>query len=404
MLRLNGLITVLALSLSLGVFASDFSGFNKRFKLVKDSTDNVVYVQMNLMQNRISLTPYLKQLKDDVVREISRMRSKSYQNEMAEFAQYLRDHSDFKSEEQAENIYVVMKSLENLKEVEVERFFKDVKTKNVLAYFKAELQKAFDKYSLFNIAATEDPRYFYKRNVTYEVVKKALDFAKKKFGEVPLLNMASFVIVKVHDMMLEQRLFHQNMLLHYLQNTDPSELGLTMKEADKIFSSIYESRIGYLNLPESNRAVESWSKYGLDKFYSMVRQANNRLRRSNRTLDEVGSRYNFAFFEAKEDGKRVVKNLVHNKHKFSKKMATAFYIDEPGKVRRFRSLLNLSQFGLSFITLPNWLKSQVTSFIDSYYKEQQILEGALIGHFEMNSDSKMATQIRSQIINPYIMF
>ncbi|MBD67163.1 MAG: hypothetical protein CME62_18325 [Halobacteriovoraceae bacterium] len=404
MFNLKAMLSLALLVFTLPAFSQNFEGFNKRFELVRDNTDQVTFVKMKLGQQTIDLRPYLSQLKEDVLREIRRMNSKSFSNDMEELVDNLTDGTDLKSDEQAEKVLLVVKSINNLRDVDVEKFFRGVKTKNVLEYFQQELQKAFERYSLFNIAVTDDARYFYKRNVTYEVVKKALDFAKKQFGEVPLLNMASYVIVTVHDMLLEQRLFHQNMLLHYLENTKPQDIGLTVDEADRIFSSIYESRISALNLPESNRAADNWTRYGLNKFYETVRYANNWLRSENGTFDQIGKRYNFAFVEVVENGKRVVKNLVQTKHSFSFQMATAYYVDEPGKVRRFRSLLNLAQFGFSFISLPSWLKNQVNGFVDSYYKEQQLLEGALIGHFEMNGQPSMASQLRSQIINPYMKF
>ena len=193
------------------------------------------------------------------------------------------------------------------------------------------------------------------------------------------------------------------MLLHYLQNSSEAELGLTVEEADKIFSSIYESRISAINYRESNQAAATWAKYGLNKFYAMVRTANNKLRRSARTMDAV-QRYNFAFFEAKIDGERVVKNLIHFKHGWSSQMATAYNYDQPDKVRRFRSLLNLGQVGLGFLPIPGWLKGQAESFIESYYVEQKRLEGALVGYFESNSNMVMAKAIKAQMINPYILF
>jgi hypothetical protein len=396
-------ICSLTLSLTSSVFAAqDLSGFEKRFNFVKNEAGEVTYVKMNLVNSKFTILPYVRQVRDDIKSEIKRMQSKSSQAELEAFYDELYAGGD-KSAEHAENVLAIRDSMENFKSVDIDKFFKRVETKSVLANFKKELQKALDKYSLANIASTQDPRYFYKRNVTYAVVTKALEFAKKQFGEVPLLNLASFVIVKVHDMVLEQRLFHQNMLLHYLENVSEADLGISAKDADKIFSSIYESRIGVLSYRESNAAAANWTRYGLDKFYSMVRGANNRLRRSSRTLSNV-KRLNYAFFEAKVDGERVIQNLVSNKHKFSGKMAIAYYYEKPNKVKRFRSLLNLGELGLGFLPLPGWLKSQVESFIASYYVEQKRTEGALIGHFELNGNAVMAKSIKNQLINPYIKF
>lgn len=396
--------TLMVLLFSVSAFSqANLDGFKKRFKLIKNDKGELTYVQMNFLNQRLSLVPYLKQIKDDIKSEIERMRSKNYDQNMNEFYSYLGE-GNTKNAEHQESILAVRDSLNNLKNIQVDEFFARVETKGVLENFRKKLQEALNKYSLVNIASTQDPKYFYKRNVTYLVVKEALKFAQKKFSNVPLLNLASFVIVKVHDLVLEQRLFHQNMLLHYLQNFPESELGMTTSEADRVFSSIYESRIAPINYRESQAAATDWAKYGLNKFYAMVRNGNNKLRRASRTFDEVGARINFAFFIAKEKGERVIKNLVQNQHSFSGKMATAYYLDQPDKVRRFRSLLNLGQVGLGFLPLPGWLKKQADNFIESFYVEQKITEGALIGYLESINDMELAKHIKKQNINPYILF
>jgi hypothetical protein len=396
-------IGLMMLSISFNALSgTNLDSFKKRFSFVKNDEGKVTYVRMNLLNKKWSIVPYVRQVRDDVKREISRMQTKSYQNEMEGFYDQLQVGNE-KSAEAQENIFAIRDSINNLESVDVDGFFAMAETKGVLAKFQKELKEALMLLDLSVIASTEDARYFYKRNVTYEVVKRAIDFAKDRFDNVPLLNLVSFVMVQVHELVLEQRLFHQNMLLHYLQNVKEADMGLSINEADMIFSSIYESRISAINYRESNTASETWTRYGLNKFYGMVRTANNRLRRSNRTFDEVGARYNFGFFEAKENGERVVKNLIQNKHKFSSDMATAYNYDKPDAVRRFRSLLNLGQVGLGFLPLPSWLKNQVESFIESYYVEQKRLEGALVGYFDINGNQVMSQNIKEQLINPYIV-
>ncbi len=391
----------LLLTFSTGVFASqNLDGFTKRFNIVKNESGDVTYVRMNFV-SKFSLKPYLTQILSDLKSEISRMQSKSYDGELEQFLAKLEEGSD-KSEELAENIYAVRKSLKNLKDVDVDAFFSKLNSFGIMDKFSRELKDALMLLDLSVVASTEDARYFYKKNVTYEVVKRVIDFAKSKLDNVPLLNLVSFVMVEVHELVLEQRLFHQNMLLHYLQNVSEAELGLTVSEADHVFSSIYESRISAINLPESNSAANNWDRYGLDKFYAMVRMGNNTMRRNTGDLDEVGDRLSYAFFDAVEDGETVVKNLFVKKHSFSKKMATAYNYDKPNEVKRFRSLLNLGQVGLGFLPLPGWLKGQVESFIKSYYVEQKRLEGGLVAHFEINNNFVMAKKIKAQLMNPYI--
>lgn len=393
------LVLLFSFGASFGAFAQDsLSGFHKRFKIEK--TDGQVVVKMRLFSSNFKIAPYLQQIKSDIQDQIDRMSQKDGQQELAEFYQWLEE-GDLKQD--AENVYVVRKSLENLPKVDWKDLFSGAGGKGVLSQFEKDLRDVMNNFSLAIIANGEDSRFFYRRNVTYEVVTRALDFAKKRFDSVPVLNLVSFIIVKVHDLIIEQRMFHQNMLLHYLENFPEEKLGLSKTQVDRVFSSIYESRISALNYWESNNAVQNWERYGTDKFFAMVRMANNKVRRGAYQYERINDRYNFAFVEVVEDGQRVVKNLIHNQHSFSSSSATAYNYSQPQKIKRNRALLNLAQVGLGLIPIPGWIKAQVDGFINSFYKEQQRLEGALIAYFDTQNNQQMKLKIFKQILNPYIL-
>ena len=130
-------------------------------------------------------------------------------------------HAEFTKENEErieEDSRQTRRTLRNLPTIDVEKSFTLAQSKGVLAAFEKDFRDIFFKFDLAMVAAVDDPKYFYRRNVTYEVVRRALDFAKKRFDNIPILNLVTFIIVQVHDMIIEQRTFHQNMLLHYLQN------------------------------------------------------------------------------------------------------------------------------------------------------------------------------------------
>jgi hypothetical protein len=375
---------------------------SKRFIFKKNDQGQLDSVKMKFM-GKFSLKPYLVQIKNDIKAEIERMRSKTdYELEVDNFIEEIT--ADSHNKEVDENSIAIRDALLNLKNVNVDQAFSNIHDHGVLRRFEFELKDVLKMLDLSIIANPNDARFFYRKNVTYEVVTRALNFAKKKFDNIPILNLVSFVIVKVHDLVLEQRLFHQNMLLHYLQNYNHEDLGLEKKEVDFVMSSIYESRIAALNFPESNAAAANWTDYGFDKFFTMVRSANTRIRRTNSTYDAVNGRYNYAFVEVVEKGERVVKNLIDSKHMFSSKAPTAYNYDKPQKVKRTRALLNLGQVGLGFLPIPGWLKQQAQNFIESFYVKQKLTEGALVAYFEEQGNLVMAKNIKAQMINPYIQF
>lgn len=405
MLRTWIVLPVFIFSLAISAMAdTNLEGFNKRFTFKRSADGSLQSVKMNFATKGFTIAPYLRQIKEDLKSEIERMRQKSaYQAELDDFTEFLGDGQPNTKENQ-ENIALVRDAIENLPNVDVDSSFSQIQANGVLKQFEFDLKDALAMLDVSIIAYPNDARFFYRKNVTYEVVKKALDFAKKKFDSVPLLNLVSFVIVQVHEMALEQRTFHQNMMLHYLQNFSPEELGLSKKEADMVFSSIYESRISALNLPESNKAASNWLRYGSDSFFSIVRSANTKIRRSASTYDSVSTRYNYAFVEVVENGEKLVKNLVDGKHMFSSKAATAYNYTKPNQIKRTRALLNIGELALGFLPIPGWIKSQVEGFVESFYVQQRLTEGALVGYFESNGNATMARTIKNQMANPYIIF
>lgn len=405
MLRTWMALLILVLSFSAIAEVQTLDGYNKRFNLKRDDNGVLTAVKMKFT-SKFSLKPYLTQIKNDLKEEISRMRNSDKAMVEAEINALVDEmiaNSD-KSEDARENAGLVRESLLNLPNINVDKSFVEIQKHDVLKKFEFDLKKALKMLDLSIIADPTDARFFYRKNVTYEVVKRALDFAKKKFDSVPVLNLVAFVVVKVHDLVLEQRTFHQNMLLHYLENVSEKELGMSKTEADHVYSSIFESRIGVTGWGESSRAAANWDFYGTDKFFATVRSGNNRIRRSGNSTMTMASKVNWGFVKATNDkGEKVILNLVNNQHMFSGKMGTAYNFDKPNKVKRTRSLINLGQVGLGFLPIPGWIKSLATQFAESFYVQQKLTEGALVGYFESNGNTKMFNAIMKQNINPYLV-
>src|SRR5690606_18642214 len=186
-------------------------------------------------------------------------------------------------------------SLLNIPNINVDHAFNELKNAGFWKEFERKLHEAFLFIDPSVMANLEDPRFFYKRQVTYKVVNWALEQAKNRFSSMPVLNIASFVIVRVHDMMMEQRHFHHNMLLHYFDRIPETELGMTKGEMDRTVSSIYEYRIDVTDIFSSNAAARDWANWGVNKFFMQVRSGNSRMGSMG---IENAKKLNFAFAEA----------------------------------------------------------------------------------------------------------
>ena len=154
-----------------------------------------------------------------------------------------------------------MDSLAQIEKMDVERIFNDPKFHQVIQYFEAQINKGLALIGLNVIAELNDSSFFYKRNVTYEAVKMALNLAKRITSSVPILNTAAYVLVEVERLIRERRHFHQNMVMHYFENVAPEKLEMTHEEVSFAWSSIYESQIPWYAKWESDSARSNWKKY-----------------------------------------------------------------------------------------------------------------------------------------------
>lgn len=405
---MKSIILGLALSLSFSsAFASSemtAEGFHKRFELVRNAQGELVEIRDRTIETKFSIKPYLKQIKENLIAMRDYINAHKSEEVDAEVEAILDDLNSDGSMKAGLNEQVIKDSVSVIGRLDVDGLMAAIQKPDVLAQYENKLTQEMSSLSLNSVANLRDSRYFYKRAVTYKVVTWALDYAKKHFSQIPLLNTASYVIVQVEKMIRERRTFHQNMLLHYFENFNEKDLGMTKEEVDHAFSSIYESRIAWSNPMESTNAVNSWDRYGLNIFYTGVRTANTKVRNMSDMGADVKTRYNYAFLEVMENGERLVLNLFNNKHMFSFKPAIAFNYNKPEKVKRTRQILSLAQVGISFVPVSDGIKNFVNQFIDSTYEAQSQTEGALIGYFESMKNDQMYNSIKSQVLNPYDQF
>jgi hypothetical protein len=404
------LIALTLLAVSLPILASDRKGFNARFGLVKNAEGKVIAIRLKKAVTKFTIRPFIDQIKSDLMNEQDSFAQKSLAEKEQQidsmlFSMGLNPYDKNSSgEDEARRI---KESLLNLPNIDVHAAFHELASNGFWAEFERKLKEAMMYIDPSILTYHDDARFFYKKNVTYAVVTWALGEAQKRFSNLPLLNIASFVIVRVHDMMLEQRIFHHNMLLHYFETVKEGDLGMTKEEVDMAVSSVFEYKIQASNFSESNRAARDWMNYGMNNFYMMVRSGNGRVREWNDPI--FGGRFtnikkiDFAFAEVSEKEARKIYHLHVNAHQFSSKPALAFDYSEPNRVKKNRALLNLAGVGLGFLPIPGWIKSNVQTFIQSLYVQQVRMEGALVGYFEMNGNGSMMKNIYGQRANFYIV-
>lgn len=390
-------------------FAKTTEAFNKRFQIIRDNNGKLIGIRDRTLPVKFSVSPYIKMIKSKILEEQKIISQSNFTDGAYDslVKEILNDgKEDFLQAggtpaEYENYATIIINSLKELATLNVENVFNSPLFKDVVSRYEERLTKAILLLDPTILANVEDPTFFYKRNVTYKVVSWALDFAKKRLSRIPLLNTASYVIVEVEKLITERRNFHQNMLLHYLENFNEKDLGLSHDEVNMLWSSIYESRIEWYAFWESNTAKANWMKYGMNNFYLNFRTGTGRMARSRNLYSEVNERINFSFQKVVLNNEKVIVNLFDNESMLQSTLPVAYNYDRPTLIARKRMLLTLAELGLSFVPLNTTIKDMAGSFIKSFYTAQKITEGALYGYFESIGEKHGMNTIKSQYQNPF---
>lgn len=381
--------------------------FLKRFQIVRSTDGKLVGIRDRTLPVKFSVAPYVKMVRSQLLAEQNLMNPQNLANGQydSEIKSIIDDGNEFNlSGGQAqydEYVQTVIESLKKLAILNVDFIFSHKVFNDVVTKFEGKISDAILLLDPTMIANVNDPTYFYKKNVTYQAVTWGLDFARKRMSNLPMLNTVSYVIVQVEKLITERRQFHQNMLLHYLENFKAEELGLTHNEVNLIWSSIYESRIQWFAFWESSAAKKNWSKFGVNSFYLNFRTGTTNLRNAQSIYSEVSNRTNFAFQKVTFNNEKVIVNLFDKESMFQNRPAVAYNYDRPTQLMRKRVVLTLAGLGISFVPMASIIKDSVSSFIKSFYEKQKITEGALYGYFESSSDTRGLQLIKDQYLNPF---
>jgi hypothetical protein len=407
MFRLT-VISLIAL-VSLSAFAQENSvdGFNSRFNLVRNAEGKVTVIKLKRATRFFTIKPFIEQIKNDLLGQQAGLKNISeaqLDDMLIELGMNPYALNVEGGSQEAQNF---KDSVLNVANIDVEAAFSELDQKDFWAEFQARLNEAMLFLDPSVVANLDDSRFFYRKAVTHRVVVWALEQAQKRFSNVPVLNIATFVIVRVHDMMLEQRHFAHNMLLHYFETVKETKLGMSKTEVDRAISSIYEYRIEATDIFGSNRANADWDNFGINTFFSNVRVGNATINGwkdpfSTLSFSEI-KKLNFAFASVTNEGARKIYHLGHNAHMFSMKPSLAYDYSKPKKVKQLRSLLNIGGVALGFLKLPAFIKVNTDRFIKSIYVKQVRTEGALVGYFESTGDTAMMKSVYAQRSNLYII-
>lgn len=404
-------VFILLALFSTQAWSANLEHFNKRFKFVRDQDGRLVKVLDASIGINFNLKLYLEFLKNKILEEQERaqkMKLTSYAESLEADLGILANVDEASLESKYKNFEhreKVLKALLKLAEVNIDLVYKNEAFLNTMQKFGDKLYQFLNQVDPRVIASPQNASFFFKRAQLSQVTRYALSFAKGRIKNNQLLQVAIYIILEVEKKILEQRDYHQNMLLYYLENFHESELGLSREEVNLIWSSIYESKIPWFAFWESKNAKADWQKYGVRSFYSEVRRNQSRmfdaLEQKPEIYNELDVKINSTFAKIKFKNEWMILNLKDNHGMFNSNLAQAYVFSTPTKIARERLLLGLAGFGIQFLPINNSVKSAVQNYCKSFYEKQKITEGALYAYFESNNWKVEKNILANQYLNPF---
>lgn len=411
--------------------------FHKRYSLLREPNGSLKAISARFALRDFSLEPFLEFLKQELGRiQSSGLNLKSaslvnnnfssnakfsnssaaYEQEVNALVQSLYENYDHSlatkndrqfmvSNNKDNRIETLKESLLNLTRVDTHAYLHQVETSQFWKDFKSKIKEALFVIRPDLISVPSDPKFFFKKDVINYASQNILQMAARQLTNIPLLSTLTFVFQHIEGMIQDQRTFNQNYLLYLLENFKPETFGLTEKEVNTVLSSVYESRLGLMQYFQLQDIMAKWDSYGWGSFYTTRRTASALLQ----GLEEQGlynkdltKRFCYSFADVTAKDKRKIINLIDTEHQFSKNPALAYDFQRPYLVRTTRLLIQLGQFGLSFVPAPAFLKQVANNFAESAYKPQSLSEGALVAYFDLAGHETFAKMILDQAVNPYL--
>ena len=267
-------------------------------------------------------------------------------------------------------------SMQTLEDVRLEREFKAAKSK----VFKIELFRL--------LAAPNAPTAFDREKIVTEAIKQIIGAARSALPATQVFDVVEFLISEYIEGLESRREFFQNQLLVELAY---DETLFTEKEKSTIRSSIFDSRISFINIPAKNKARKAWSTYGDASLAKVMKPCQGFV-----GANETGFGQCFKISGTEIANRMVKKSIV------SKSVSLAFDSKNPTKVRNHRAVLLLAKLGLTLLPVPGLAKKPFSMWINSQYVNQRKSEGFLYGHAVQKGLPDLADWVLVNSANPMI--
>lgn len=292
-------------------------------------------------------------------------------------------------------------ALEELAKLDVKAVFSDPKFVKLIGEFEYELQTSI--IFPYIIAKPGNSKFWFTLAGPEKLLKKFIDLAWSLIDSYPGAALAHWIFERVISYIEARQNFYQKMVLHYMEHYFDDDLGFPLDDAARIRSSIFESKIKWYKFWESQYAQDNWLTYGNVHFTGERERADRKLREHQDQFSQIVARLDWAFVATADGENRYVHHTAVETGFLDDTLSVAYDFQDPKKLLRMRVFLDLLHIGLRFVPAPGPIKSLVDKLINTRYRPQIDMEGALYGYFDSTGNAEAAERTALQSINPFLI-
>jgi hypothetical protein len=253
------------------------------------------------------------------------------------------------------------------------------------------------------IADLNDSTFFYRATWRKNILDWAVDAIGLGGLSGPAVSLITYLFQTAIDDLLQRRAFYQNYTLHYLLSFSPHDLGLKKSEVNSILSSLYEARIEFYDILESQKAQSDWAHFGTNSMKQDSDDSARRLADNASNYQSIGSPYDFIFYPVRTRNGSLIENFRDPLGFGSTLPSLAFDNQNPTGIRDLRIAEQVFLLAINVAPITSLVQSVVTWLVRSQFAPQIESEGALMAEFELTGDSSRMNAVVDQSVNPWLL-
>jgi len=254
------------------------------------------------------------------------------------------------------------------------------------------------------LAYPQNKLYFYKRHVAAEISKGITSLVKSVLPFGAWLDIVNFLSKRFIDLLMENKRYHHNILLSYLQTYSASDLGMGQVEKNKVLSSLMDEEVNFYAVWDLFGACKNWPGYGQKRYSKKLGKISKAIKKHAKHYRSIDEQWGDYFYLAtNKKGKQVVLNFADGVYYFTSFPSTSIQLERRWAYVVERSVYELTKFAIRFLPW-GFVSTVVDPLLNIRYKSQIEHEGALWAQIEGegNDPYDLAKDLLRQTLNPFI--